>query len=383
MRSAPTHQIAFALLACLNIAGCSESPDAESLTIQKLRETSSDPDWEAAKWGVEVGAELWIKTPDNKTIKIKTDQELATFKKRPFQVTSISESSVSSVIDDNDFKHLRGLLELRAISLGNSKVTGLGLKELKDSLFLEKVQLWNCPLKVEELIHLRLFPKLHTVILWETKPGDAAADIFASVENLKFLGLDDTDVSDVTLEKIRVLKNIETLRLGGTHVTDAGVTHLSGFKKLKTLYLNTTEITDISLKRFQDIPSLEFLNLAETKITDAGVSGLAELPNLRGLSLADTACTGNGLKHLRKSAQLKRLSLQNTQVTDADMSTLAEFKSLERISLRMTQVTDEGIAKLASLPNLAEIVIEVTRITDKGKEALRRGNPKIKIVELD
>jgi len=382
MRNTPA-QIAFVLSACLNVIGCSESPNAESLAVQKLRETSSDPDWETAKWGVEVGAELWIKTPDNKTAKIETNQDLVKFKKRPFQIVSFSGTSTGSEIDDDALEHLRGLRKLRGFFISGSKVTGRGLKKLKDSLLLEDVQLSNSPVKAEELVHLKLFPKLRTVIMWGSKSGDAAADTFASLENLKFLVLDGTDVSDVTLEKIRGLKNIESLSLGGTHISDAGTVHLTGFKKLKTLNLGSTDITDISLKRFREIPSLEYLDLAVTKITDSGVSKLAELPNLRGLSLDETACTGNAIKLLEKATNLKQLSLSQTQITDADMSTLAELKSLQAVFLERTRLTDEGIAKLASLPNLEEICVDGTMVTDKGKRVLKRASPKVKIIELD
>ncbi len=108
--------------------------------------------------------------------------------------------------------------------------------------------------------------------------GDAQAVILPKIsEQIVWLKLGDTEVSDATLAQVAKLKNLQKLHLERTNVTDAGLRNLKG------------------------LANLEYLNLYGTAITDAGLTELAGLRNLKTVYLWQTKVTEQGLTSLKKA----------------------------------------------------------------------------------
>lgn len=108
--------------------------------------------------------------------------------------------------------------------------------------------------------------------------GDAQATVLPKIsEQIVWLKLGDTEVSDATLTQVAKLKNLQKLHLEQTNVTDAGLKYLKG------------------------LANLEYLNLYGTAITDAGLTELANLKNLKTVYLWQTKVTEPGLSNLRKA----------------------------------------------------------------------------------
>lgn len=88
------------------------------------------------------------------------------------------------------------------------------------------------------------------------------------------------------------------------------------------LKLGTTQISDSGLKRIAHFPNLTMLYLNHTKVTDAGIAYLPSLKSLVYLNLVDTRVTDKGLPPLAQMKQLKTIYLWQTQVTPAGIAQL-------------------------------------------------------------
>lgn len=112
--------------------------------------------------------------------------------------------------------------------------------------------------------------------------GDAQLALLRPVaEQVAWLGLAGTQVTDTGLEQIKGLKNLRRLHLEKTALTDAALAHLAGFAELRYLNLYNTKVTDAGLAHLKGLKNLEKLYLWQTEVTDAGAKALKEaLPNL-------------------------------------------------------------------------------------------------------
>ncbi len=166
------------------------------------------------------------------------------------------------------------------------------------------------------------------------------------------LDLFNTQITDHDLAYlIGSLDNLRFLSLAETKISDAGLVHLKALKVLQELHLDNTSVTDNGLVRLASLQTLQILDLKGTKITDAGLAHLRPLQNLRGLYLTRTGITDAGLTHLTTLGNLETLILWDTRISDT------------------------GLLQLRPLKNLRELILWNTQVTEKGADGLRRGLP--------
>ncbi len=109
-------------------------------------------------------------------------------------------------------------------------------------------------------------------------------------EQITWLDLGHTDVSDPALGALAALKNLTRLHLEKTAVGDAGLSPLQALGRLGYLNLYGTRITDAGLARLKPLTGLRQLFLWRTPVTDAGVADLCQaLPELRVFRAVTTA----------------------------------------------------------------------------------------------
>lgn len=119
-----------------------------------------------------------------------------------------------------------------------------------------------------------ILPKLSNQIVWlklgDTEISDAALTAIAKLKNLQKLHLEETKVTDVGLKQLRQLTNLEYLNLYGTAITDVGLTELAGLKNLKTIYLWQTKATEQGIAALKkSLPKLEVVGgISEQAISD-------------------------------------------------------------------------------------------------------------------
>jgi YHS domain-containing protein len=107
---------------------------------------------------------------------------------------------------------------------------------------------------------------------------------------------------DAQLESLKpVAEQLFWLNLGGTAVTDGGLKQISGLKNLRRLHLEKTAVGDDGLAALKDLVELRYLNLYATKVTDKGLAALANMKKLENLYLWQTPVTDAGAGELQKA----------------------------------------------------------------------------------
>jgi len=109
-------------------------------------------------------------------------------------------------------------------------------------------------------------------------------------------------IDDAALESLKgVGEQLVWLNLANTSVTDAGLKVLAGFKNLRRLHLEKTGVGDEGLASVKGLAELQYLNLYGTKVTDKGLANLAGLKKLKNVYLWQTAVTDAGAADLAKA----------------------------------------------------------------------------------
>lgn len=107
-------------------------------------------------------------------------------------------------------------------------------------------------------------------------------------------------VTDETLKVLEPVKEQVTwLNLAGTAITDDGLAQIAALPNLTRLHLEKTAIGDAGLDHLAGLQQLEYLNLYATKVTDAGVDKLTGLSGLHKLYLWQSEVTDAGADKLR------------------------------------------------------------------------------------
>ncbi len=99
----------------------------------------------------------------------------------------------------------------------------------------------------------------------------------------------------------KLSQQIVWLKLGDTGITDAAMPSIAALKNLQKLHLEHTQVTDAGLKQLKALPYLEYLNLYGTAVTDAGLAELSTLKSLKTVYVWQTKATEAGLAALKKA----------------------------------------------------------------------------------
>lgn len=112
--------------------------------------------------------------------------------------------------------------------------------------------------------------------------SDAQAAVLPKLANqVVWLKLSNTQISDATLAQVAKLRKLQKLHLEQTSITDAGLKQLNGLTNLEYLNLYGTAITDAGLTELLNLRNLKIIYLWQTKVTDQGVADLKKaMPNL-------------------------------------------------------------------------------------------------------
>lgn len=108
-----------------------------------------------------------------------------------------------------------------------------------------------------------------------------------------------TDAQIALLEPIK--EQIVWLKLGDTKITDQAAATFAKLKNLQKLNLENTGVSDATLRQIKMLTYLEYLNLVNTQVTDAGLKELSSLPNLRSLHLWQSKATEAGVAALKQT----------------------------------------------------------------------------------
>ena len=120
---------------------------------------------------------------------------------------------------------------------------------------------------------------------------------YLDVNFINARNLDDSKMSLLT----NVSEQIVWLKLGSTKITDKSLSDISKLKNLTRLNLEHTMISDAGIAQLKDLKYLEYINLFDTKVSDAGIAALAELKALKKVYCWQTKVTLAGVNALKKA----------------------------------------------------------------------------------
>ncbi len=81
-------------------------------------------------------------------------------------------------------------------------------------------------------------------------------------------------------ERMTVFDRVMSVELDDTQITDDSLNQLGGLTNLDRLFLDNTQIRDDGLRHLSSLPNLDWLDLSDTQITDEGEKFLQKaLPN--------------------------------------------------------------------------------------------------------
>lgn len=153
-----------------------------------------------------------------------------------------------------------------------------------------------------------------------TKIGLLVLPLAAGHNQLEVSAVNTPSFSDAQAALLPAVKDqLVWLKLGDTPITNAALMQITQLANLQKLHLEHTRITDNGLKSLASLPQLEYLNLYATDITDAGLTTIAALPALKSVYLWQTRVTPAGIATLQQA----RPDLLISSGTDA--KTLADF----------------------------------------------------------
>lgn len=297
-----------------------------------------------------------------------TDDDLAYLK----DIKSVHTVHMSHQFSDSGMAHLKGLSDLRVLSVEGAEVTDAGMQHLAglnlDEIAVNVPKLTDAGLEplsgmqnltdveIDGILtdgcfqHLSGLTKLRTLwlvarsddftgegfhlladspleilnVISHSTLTDAGLEGIGQLSTLRELDLDETEIEESGLRHLAALKNLRLLNLRLSGIGDAGLVHLQGLEELQTLHLGRTNISDAGLEPIGKIASLKSLDVVETSIGDAGLAHLKSLENLEVLWLWDTKITDAGLRHLHGLSKLTDLRIYRTGMTKAGLVKLAK-----------------------------------------------------------
>ncbi|HEY7156729.1 MAG TPA: hypothetical protein VH575_22360 [Gemmataceae bacterium] len=250
---------------------------------------------------------------------------------------------------------------------------------------LERLDLHQCPITDEGLVHLRGLTGLKELNLSDCDFTDAGLSSLAALTNLETLNLassfgDSPHIEGHGLAALSGLTKLRVLVLDKNLIDDAGVTYLRELKGLKELYLEQTRVTGPGLASLKELTGLTLLSLNETTtITDDGLEGLQDVSSLEILSLRGTPVRGPGLKALYGLKKLHTLNLGNTPVSDVELPKLTGLRALTRLVLEGAEVSDAGLEYLQGIKTLKQVSLARTKVTKAGADKFKAALPGVEV----
>ena len=174
------------------------------------------------------------------------------------------------------------------------------------------------------------------------------------------------------MQKIGKLTHLEWIRIVGPAINDSYVEALSGSATLKIVDIENSSITDKSLEILKQLPLIETLALRRNlQLTDRAVKLFAEFKNLKTLQILYNGFSAMSLYDLDKIKSVRVLDLRALPVGDDTLMCIADLENLEEIRIRSGSVTNEGVAELKKCKNLRIIELQDAGVSAGLAEALK------------
>jgi Leucine-rich repeat (LRR) protein len=313
-------------------------------------------------------------------------------------------------LDDEGFKHLGGLPELRRFRVfgHKCKVTSRSMTYLALCSRLEELSLDDLGVGDLGLYRLARLGGLRRLDLSRTLITEDGVRVIGALSGLRELELTVCDLHEESLSCLAALPHLERLRLGAYNsdlpwrprpkrniwgeeeekeihepafhwVTDRGMQHIGALRGLTWLELPWSYVTDEGLRHLRGLQRLQRLRIGGL-FTGPGLRHLAGLTGLWDLHLDDSPICGRYLGPVARLPRILSLSLRRTQVDDEGLRRhVSRMASLRYLCLDGAPVTPRGLRHVAGLPNLLHLWLRDLRLPSAEMRALQEQHPLLEI----
>ena len=178
------------------------------------------------------------------------------------------------------------------------------------------------------------------------------------------LNLNESKITDASLEAIGDCDGIRNLSLANTRVTGHGFEHLNKLQ-LDEIDLSGLTLTDADWKLTR-WNRLNTLRLANAKVASDSFASFLARSDIYTLMANGSDLDGETLKGISQLGHRStQLNLADTNITDADY---AQFHSdtISSLDLSATKITDESLRLIGTCTRLHSLNLRSTAITDAG-----------------
>ncbi len=196
-------------------------------------------------------------------------------------------------------------------------------------------------------------------------------------DSVSCLDFEGTGVGDKVVSAIQKVKSLESVRriiLQDTEVTDKSVTMLANFKNLETLNLQSTNVRGTTISALLPLPKFFAFDIGCNDLEKKSFDALSELTRLVQLNLCRTGFDDAAALKIVKLKNLSRLIVSdNLKFTDKGLAYLQALPRLTHIDLRNTGVTAAGIMKWKNSKTLRTITFNRGQFSTAAEREFSRG----------
>ena len=149
-------------------------------------------------------------------------------------------------------------------------------------------------------------------------------------EGNNFLMISFSGRRQITGEQLEALRGIEEqlvwLNLGHTAVTDQQMDAIARLKNLRVLYLNNTQITDAGVEKLSPLSELRWLSLVGTKASDKSIDTFIRMKNLSTLFLYQSVFSQSGIRKLVETQKELKIDTGNYRLEKLPSDTIVYKK---------------------------------------------------------
>jgi hypothetical protein len=188
--------------------------------------------------------------------------------------------------------------------------------------------------------------------------GIAAIDQLAKCRVVNFSAAK-LDFSDEHMKHIAGFKHLTTLNVDDTLVSDASLDEIGRFSALSALRLSITDISGKHFDALKNLKQLGTLQLSGCALQKGFLAGLKPLyGNLHDINFSSVNFSKEDAVSLSQMQAVKTLNLsKNKQVDDSFVPYIAKLKNLTFLNIADTGITDASLKELSSAPSLTRVVI--------------------------
>jgi Leucine-rich repeat (LRR) protein len=247
---------------------------------------------------------------------------------------------------------------------------------------ITRVIIENDNLKLEDAQAIGKLTSLEWIRLAAPSVDDDYVEALSGLVNLKIVDIENSNITDKSLEMLKALPEIHTLGLRRNEkLSDNAIKLFVDFPKLHTLRILYNGFSSASLFDLGNLKAIKILDLRALPVDDTALMFIGDLETLEEIHIRSGSVTNTGLKELARCPKLKILELQDTSVSAGSAEIFKEMKSLR--SLRIFRAEKFGAEATAELGILTDLETLELRGVGGSNEALLALKPLVQLKTVE